>query len=260
MKTLCKNCIFAIHENDTDIPFPRVTYQTGCSLGRLEKYKLLDCVVEAEDLDTGNKSFIIDNRYCLACRNHDWGEKIDKEKWQEVVREEMALQFQALIFHDKQESDLKQTIESLTSQSHPPKKIIIIRKPDCVQPPEKLVEYMDSLGVEWKIQNIIRPKMKDEDCVDIVQEINPKQFYSVFHAGCVLPFDFFEKINYVVNELLLQFAMVSPNSSGDGMVVSSAVHKYYGGNSDKKLEKKIEEDGCLENIIPIAKICPNFPE
>tara|TARA_R100000008_G_C3587649_1_gene173809 strand:+ start:7736 stop:8503 length:768 start_codon:yes stop_codon:yes gene_type:complete len=255
MRTLCKNCIFATHENDKD---PLV--QIGCKLDRLEKYRSLDCVVEAKDTETGAKSFVIDNRYCLACRNRDWGEKVEEKKWEETVREEMALQFQAIVFHDKEESDLKQTINSLISQSHIPKRIVVIRKPDCVQPPEKLVEYMDSLGVEWKIQNILHPKMKDGDCIDIVQDINPKQFYSIFYAGCVVPSDFFEIINYAVNELMLQFAMISPNSSGDGMVVSSLIHKYYSGNSDKKLEKKIEEDGCLENIIPVTTICPSFPE
>tara|TARA_R110002051_G_scaffold29094_1_gene68228 strand:+ start:3407 stop:4189 length:783 start_codon:yes stop_codon:yes gene_type:complete len=260
MRTLCKNCIFAIHENDTDIPVPRATYQTGCKLDRLEKYKLLDCVVEAEEVETGDKSFVIENRYCLACRNHDWGDKVDKEKWEEAVREEMALQFQVLIFHDKEESDLKQTIESLANQSRLPVRIVIIMKPDCVQPPEKIVEYMDSIGIEWKIQNILQPKMRDDKCIDIVQEINPRQYYAVFHAGCIVPFDFLETINYAVNELMLQFAMILPNSSEDGMVVPTSIHQYYGGNFSKKLEKKIEEDGCLENMIPATTICPSFPE
>ena len=250
-RTLCKNCIFAVHEKDK---------QVGCSLGRLEKYESLGCVVKAEEEETGKQSFVIDNRYCLACRNQDWGDKVDKEKWEEIVREEMGLQFQALIFHDKEESDLKQTISSLMNQLYVPKRIVVIRKPDCVQPPEKLVEYMDSLGVEWKIQNILHPKMKDRACIDIVQNINPKQYYAVFYAGFIVPSDFLEMINDAVNESMLQFAMILPNSSGDGMVVSSAVHKYYNGNSDEKLEKKIEEDGCLENMIPVATICPSFPE
>ena len=155
---------------------------------------------------------------------------------------------------------MKKTINSLVNQSRPPERIAIVRKPDCAQPPEKIVEYMDSLGIEWKIQNILQPKMRDSKCIDIVQEINPKQYYTVLYAGFVAPSNFLQTINDAVNESMLQFAMISPNSSGNGMVVSSAIHKYYAGNSDRTLEKKIEEDGCLENIIPVTTICPDFPE
>jgi len=251
IRTLCKNCVFATHEGNI---------QTGCELGRLEKYKLLGCVVDAQDVETGKKSFVIDNRYCLACRNEEWGNKIDEEKWVEAVHEEMLLQFQAIVFHDKGEMELKKTVNSLVKQKFLPEKIVIITKPNCPYPPEKLVEYMDSLGVEWKIQNVLHPKMKDGQCIDIVQNINPKQYYVVFYAGFLVPQGFFGEINYAVNELMLQFAMLSPNSSGNGMVVSSVIHKYYDGNSDKKLEQKIEEDGCLENIIPITTLLPSFPK
>ena len=170
----------------------------------------------------------------------------------------MQLQFQAMVFYDKDRSELIKTVESLNNQSLRPKRIVVIRKPKCTEPGEKIVEYMDSLGLEWKIQNIIY-KRTDEKCVDIVQSVEPKQYYSVFYSGIVVPENFFESINYAVNELMLQFAVLSPNSSGDGKVVLSAIHKYYNGNSEKKLEKKIEEDGCLENIIPVTTICPNFP-
>ena len=140
-----------------------------------------------------------------------------------------------------------------------PKKITVIRKPKCKEPAEKIVEYMDSLGIEWKIQNILQ-KSTDEKCVDIVQTILPKQYYAVFYSGIVVPESFFESISYSVNELMFQFAMLSPNSSGNGKVVPTVIHNYYGGNSQQKLEKKIEEDGCLENIIPVTKICPSFPK
>ena len=251
VRTLCKDCVFATHEEDV---------QVGCELGRLEKYKLLGCVVDAEEVETGKKSFVIDNRYCLACRNQKWGDKVEEEKWVESVHKEMLLQFQAIIFHDKEEADLKKTIASLIEQQVPPEKIVLITKPSCAYPPEKLVEYMDSLGIEWKIQNVLQPKMSDGRCIDIVQNINPKQYYAVFYAGFLVPKDFFSVINHAVNEEMLQFAMLSPNSSGDGAVVLSAIHKYYDGNSDKKLEQKIEEDGCLENIIPITTIFPSFPK
>ena len=250
VRTLCKDCVFATHEENV---------QVGCELGRLEKYKLLGCVVDAEEVETGKKSFVIDNRYCLACRNKDWGDKINEEKWIETVREEMLLQFQAIVFYDKGEQELKKTIGSLMEQVILPEKIVIVRKPDCVEPPEKLVEYLDSLGLEWKIQNILQPKMSERQCIDIVQSIAPKQYYAVFHAGFLVPKDFFESINDAVNESMLQFAMLSPSSSGNGMVVSSTVHRYYDGNSDKNLEQKMEDDGCLENIIPITTILPDFP-
>tara|TARA_R110002020_G_scaffold229704_1_gene440499 strand:- start:23494 stop:24249 length:756 start_codon:yes stop_codon:yes gene_type:complete len=249
-KTLCKNCIFAIKKDKE---------QTGCELERLELYKELGCVFDAEDMQTGEKSFVIEGRYCLACRNHDWGKNVDEDKWKKTVWEEMQLQFQAMVFYDKNRDELIKTVSSLANQSLKPKKITVIRKPKCKEPAEKIVEYMDSLGIEWKIQNILQ-KSTDEKCVDIVQTILPKQYYAVFYSGVVVPEDFFESISYSVNELMLQFTMLSPNSSGDGKVVPTVIHNYYGGNNQQKLEKKIEEDGCLENIIPVTKICPSFPK
>ena len=63
-KTLCENCIFATYNDDN-------TQQTGCELGRIEKYQALGCVVSAKNEETGRQSYVIDNRVCMACRNSE---------------------------------------------------------------------------------------------------------------------------------------------------------------------------------------------
>ena len=46
VKTLCRDCVFAEWDKDN---------QTGCSVGRLDKYKELECAFDCEE-DEGDKA------------------------------------------------------------------------------------------------------------------------------------------------------------------------------------------------------------
>ena len=84
VKTLCRDCIFAEWDKNN---------QTGCSIGRLDKYKELDCVFDCEEGEEDKKFFMINGRYCMMCRNQKWvtDNDIPEENWEEVAREEMKI-------------------------------------------------------------------------------------------------------------------------------------------------------------------------
>ena len=165
-----------------------------------------------------------------------------------------------MVFHDSTEEDLKKTVFSLAGQSIKPKKIIIISRKGITET-ARFVEWLDSLvDIKWKVQNILNPVFTDEECISLVQQVGGNQYYSVFHSGFEVPSDTFQQINELITEQMFQFAMISPNSSGNGTIVSNNVHKYYKTNTKKSLKTLIEEDGCQENIVPITTIMPNFPQ
>lgn len=69
LKTSCKNCIFAVYDNDTQI---------SCSFDRIQKFKELDKVFEAFDHE---KEFYVINSLCNLYRPLHWnGGVLDKNK------------------------------------------------------------------------------------------------------------------------------------------------------------------------------------
>tara|TARA_B100000287_G_scaffold413601_1_gene445307 strand:- start:100 stop:870 length:771 start_codon:yes stop_codon:yes gene_type:complete len=254
-KTLCRDCIFAVFNDDE---------QTSCEIGRLDKYHEFGCTELFEDNESNKKFFVIQDRYCMACRNQDWADKQDSENFYELVKLEMRIKYLAIIFYNDNRDDLENTLSSLCSQEIPPQKVVVIRKPDCNDTAKSLFKYMkkneDRFGFQWKIQNILFSYLTDRDCIDLVIDIEPEPYYAVFSCGFQVPEKTFSDINKAIYEDLIQFAMLSPNTSGEGLFMMKAVHKFYHGNSEKNIEEKIEEDGCLQNIIPITKICKNFPQ
>ena len=76
IKTSCKNCAFAVYEEDTQI---------DCAFGRIEKFK--DSVTEAFDND---KEFFIIDRLCTYFRDKKWGYN---DNSMDKVEEESAISF-----------------------------------------------------------------------------------------------------------------------------------------------------------------------
>lgn len=88
IKTSCKNCAFAVYEEDTQI---------DCAFGRIEKFK--DSVTEAFDND---KEFFIIDRLCTYFRDKKWGYN---DNSMDKVEEESAISFD-IIFDCNEISEL----------------------------------------------------------------------------------------------------------------------------------------------------------
>ena len=88
-KTLCRDCIFAVFNDDE---------QTSCEIGRLDKYHEFGCTELFEDNESNKKFFVIQDRYCMACRNQDWADKQDSENFYELVKLEMRIKYQYFVY------------------------------------------------------------------------------------------------------------------------------------------------------------------
>ena len=100
-KTLCRDCIFAVFDDSE---------QTSCEIGRLDKYHELGCTELFEDNKTNKKFFVIQDRYCMACRNLDWADKQDSENFYDLVKLEMRIKYLAIIFYNDNRDDLENTL------------------------------------------------------------------------------------------------------------------------------------------------------
>lgn len=108
MNTSCEHCIFAIKENGI---------QTGCKLGRLDKFKKANQVV----LESNN-CYIINN-FCNTCRNIYWDELFDYQVNDNAlidkVKEEVKVKFDALIDIEKaDEKKIKSLIKKLNTDKY----------------------------------------------------------------------------------------------------------------------------------------------
>ena len=103
VQTVCRDCVFAVYEQlkdklvgvGEDKPF-----QTGCSLGRLEKLEangatLLNVIHEKKDF------FVVENRICNTCRGPEWKQEAEQRGRTDLAalaREEISLKCTALIY------------------------------------------------------------------------------------------------------------------------------------------------------------------
>jgi len=244
ISTSCKECIFATYDGKS---------QTGCELGRIEKFKKLDCIIEAFDED--KEFYIVNGRFCLACRDREWGEKIPPNRWKDVVKRQMQIQYQVIIFLTHNLDDLKTTLDSLSSQTIQPKHITIIQRAKNKLRPGKITQLIDGYYIEWRLQHL-EHKVRDGDAVDLVLDKVKHQLYLVIESGYVFSKNMLSNLNHVVNEDLLHFGILKPKKENYPMIVASSVHTIYNGSAfGKSLEQKMRDDKLDDKILDVEKIC-----
>lgn len=252
-QTICRDCIFAEYDAEK--------IQSGCAMGRIEKYLNQGARITYEDADDGRKYCKILDRFCLANRNHDWlarHPEIDDVKAH--VRKAIVIPYQTIVIANDNFDDLKVTVNSLAAQTNKPTSVVVVRKPDNKIHPRRVRELLEKKHFDyWKIENIHNPEMSDRACIDLVLTWKPQPLYAVFYAGFNVPKDTFELIEKQINDELLQFAALAPVGSGNGLVVPMAVHKLFGGNRHRDIEEKIR-DKVPEAIFSITDICPRFTD
>jgi hypothetical protein len=253
MRTLCRDCIFASFTDGV---------QEGCVLGRLEKFKSLGTEVSIEiDPEKEKQYYVINDRYCMACRNDKWLQNLDdSEDHVTKMKDEMSIQYSAIVFHNSSLKDLKQTLLSLESQNPKPKNIKIVRKPSCEHSLTEISKCCQTLEVKWTVRNFLS-EMNDNECIDLIlKSPSVAAFYCVFYSGFDVPSDTMYNVNDFVNEKLNHFAMLLPNDSGNGMMVQSIVHKLCEGNSGLPLKEKMEQAEWKDKIIKMREVSQSFPE
>jgi hypothetical protein len=134
IQTSCKNCIFALYEDQT---------QTGCYASRIYKYQKLDKVVEAYDND---KEFYVVKSFCNMYRNSSWNNgEADSQK----AYEEASIAFDIYIdCSELNENNVAKLTEFVTKQKYYKDKyrITLYHGHDASKETRKLVLHLFTLS------------------------------------------------------------------------------------------------------------------
>ena len=247
--TACKDCIFAEYINIT---------QTGCKIGELDKLRNHGIeIVEAYDND--KEFFIINKTKCLYCRGKDWSlANTTLEKQVAHIKKCIQIVYEIIIVANDNIEDLELTIRSALEQTVPPKQITILRKNNCKILPSQLYYLCTTLPIKWKVENCIRISDDDVELLDIIIPFSQNPMCAMFYAGFKIPETTFEEINYQLHENFLRMTLLMPNSTGNGLVIPSFIHKRYQGSYNSPFIQKLKDDEC-PYLVPITQVVKNFP-
>ena len=262
LHTSCKECIFASY-NPIKINGDK-SEQDGCNIGRLipafneVPVKHVDPNIDiVEVYDDEQEFFVINNLKCHYKRTASWGNKIDKNSWQERVYAENRLKYQSIIFANNDIQNLIDTTTALTQQLIPPQYITIVRKPDNTVRPSIISDYLNTIELPWGIENVIDSEIDNTKVVDSILQKRSYPYYSLFEAGIILPVDLFESINTQIYDNNLIFVALTHNKQP--VLVSTYIHNVYGGNRPTSIVEKTRENKCDNLLIPIQTVYPNYP-
>jgi len=268
IKTVCRDCAFSEYEGER---------QTGCRLGKLDKFRQLgETIIPAYD-DTGKDFYIIQDRFCVFWRDPNWKDSEfaripkDKRNYDSLatrVRHEVRAKFLTIVYLDENStiSDLKKTVNSLKSGSLRPKKIIFCDNKSSVDTRE-LIKVAKSSGCLWGLERIVEDNASKQRCVDIAvkkSKSSENTYYSFFSAGEPVLKNFHSDIDNAINDDLTKFLAlyVEPEEKegvvSEGFVGQVHIHKQIGGNARSSfLEKVINVTGeqeCQSLVRPLSEI------
>jgi hypothetical protein len=211
-----------------------------------------------EVFDDEKEFFVINNTKCMCWRYINWpyADKSFEEQVNQITLESIV-PHHTIVFANNKSIDILNTIHSLYNQALKPTKITIVRKNNCTLLPSELANMFKDLNIPWRIENLML-EYSDEEIIDTIVPFVEALVYSVYYAGFIVPKDTLEQLNNKITNEFLQFCLLEPNNTGNGLTVSQKIHKLYQGNKDCPLKEKLKADDC-PFILPIKNIIPNFP-
>lgn len=238
LTTNCNLCTFAIKDGKT---------QTGCELGRIDKYKEAGTyVAEAEDLEE-NEFYVIES-WCSFYREEEWALQNSDRIKQAYKENEVRLGY--LIIIDDNADGLETTIKSIKSQSVPPSYVLVVNNSDMLYSEviSKTVELLDDSDITYKVVNIVEDEADDFRCVDLAFESVLNGFYSVLKSGHVAKEGMIESLNKAINDDFKKPVYIEGWDEINGVTAQAVAHKHFSGNSGQLLIEKIQNIAELEDI------------
>lgn len=255
--TACLGCVFARNEGDT---------QTGCRVGRLEKFRALDpdLVVEAENEQ--GKFFLVNGRTCNKKRVPPWGENLSEDGALRQVDKEVQIRTAALLVLDdagasqhEPEKCLRFTLTSILMAAPIPfSEVVLIDNQDKL-PRSLLAETMQEFArdseVPWRLVDVKARTLdgsrvsfgKAIDCG--VSHLTCSHYYTVARAGDFIQPSLPQTLDFACNEDLRRFVAAThglcSNSSGPTVLVKAHRAHNVGGHEQVAY---LLEDGVSEVV------------
>lgn len=234
--TRCKDCVFAVYDNGTQI---------GCEHNRIGKYKPLG-KVESEEF--GNKKSYLIKGACMKTRNQEWLNKTksNNENINEKIKSEIFPKA-CLILLKGPTDDIFFSIKSSIGY----KEFIILTYGEEDITSFKNVEKLNKLGVKYKIV-----KMEDDPSIEemidhAVTKISKGiDYYTVVVPGLEV-YDNLESLyNFTQEEYLYPLVCMKQKSQEwHNLTVHVTTHKKVYGNKGLKVDEKIREQSVIEQKV-----------
>ena len=239
ISTVCKNCLFAMYDDNTQI---------GCSLNRtkvIQNHPVYE-LIEAEDED--KQFYILNNHICPYQRTNTWKHADDKDIIAKV-KEEVYMPWAAVLFYRHDGVDkIEERIKELKSQKILPKVITLVIDPKDISQENfrSLHQMMDDNFDLWYLQRVIQEDLPDRFIADLCFDKMKKHrfmFYSYFESSQTIDLNYYEKIHKFVIDDMNTYGIIknSDDSNMQHITISKIAHMKYGGNGNGvPIEYKIE--------------------
>lgn len=244
--TSCKDCVFAIYENNT---------QTSCKIKELDLLKANNKEI-LEVYDEEKEFFVINNTLCYKKRKQEWLDKqLADADLPSIVNAEIAVKCHIIIIANNNIKDIKKTLKSVLKQNLKPCYITLIKPFNNTIVNNKVIDLMKELTIKWRIE-MLAEEMSNETALDLVVPFVQSDSYLVFHAGDVIPINTLSDINDAIHNKFKNFIGLKHNNRL--IYMARKVHTHYSGSLEYNLIDKIYKDGGEFLILPIKDIVNNF--
>lgn len=215
--TSCKNCIFAIYDNNT---------QTECSQNRLEKFD----IIEAYDLE---KEFYVVKGFCNYCRPQSWNNGIaDKEK----AKRESSITFDIIINCCQMDENYFNQINNLLKSIAYDKtkyKVLFCHNYVSENSVKKYVSelYRNNTGSEISLYNSL------DFCLNNYIKKTRKTYHIYIANNNVIRYDLLEQINNKINDDVIKLL----TAESDGVnIISNYAYKSFMDSRHSKYSDVVE--------------------
>ena len=238
ISTICKNCLFAKYENNT---------QVGCQFDRTDTvdnhpvYELL----AAHDDD--KEFYILNNHICPYQRTETWTHADDPDIVSRA-REEVYMPWAAILFyrHNGVES-VEERIKELKTQRVKPKVVSLVIDAQDIHPDhfKSLYQMMEDNFDIWYLQRVIQKDLPDRFTGDLCFDKMKKHrfmFYSYFESTKAIDSNYYDKMHKFVIDDMNSYGIIKNEDDENihHVTISKITHQKYGGNGNNvPIEYKI---------------------
>lgn len=234
--TSCKGCVFAKLAGGV---------QNDCHMDKIELFRKQ----EAEIFIDGNHYKIM-NRICNGRRTDKWVKANNLpnniQTMKERVIEETKLQYDIVIFSEKNLSNLLNTFSCFEQQEILPNNVVIVNR-DGDHKPAELMSALGKRTLPWRVINDLLGRNINSQLDSLFKRgLLKSQIYCVCHAGWSPPLDLFSNLNDWVADEMGRFSLVEPDKNGNGLMVPKYVHYMLEGHGKNGIRSKIEQGTILK--------------
>lgn len=241
-KTACKTCIFsevALGDSIYD-----GEHQTGCLVGRLDKFK------EQERANKSEDDFYIIDGVCNTCRGEAWlNQNLHGDAVSTVLRE-VQLTVDIVLYsvdeaYDELPRKLEQAISACVKQNKiPAKRIVVVVKSDNLNFTElyNLVQDMTSpYDLPFQLVRIVEDEADMGRSIEMGVDKCKSQYTAIFNVNDKIPTNFIERLNDLVNNDLQRVLLIEPITNYHGTIFTTVAFDMLGKNFYMPIFDKIKE-------------------